>query len=95
MMRNLYVYNIISGSDAEEQATQYYAEARSIMAKARFNLRSWASNINVVQKLAIVDNVIDKDSNANILGLKWKTSTDTLIFTSKEIPSTDKSVISK
>ena len=95
MMRNLYVDNIISGSDSEEQATQYYAEARSIMAKARFNLRSWASNINAVQRLVIADNVIDKDSNANILGLKWKTSTGMLTFTSKEILSTDKSMISK
>ena len=46
-------------------------------------------------KDSIADNVIDKDSNANILGLKWNTSTDTLTFTSKEILSTDKSVISK
>ena len=95
MMRNLYVDNIISGSDSEEQAIQYYVEARSIMAKAKFNLRSWASNSNAVQRLAIADNVIDKDSNANILGLKWNTSTDTLTFTSKEILSTDKSVVSK
>ena len=95
MMRNLYVDNIISGSDSEEQAIQYYAEARSIMAKAKFNLRSWASNSNAVQRLAIMDNVIDKDSNANILGLKWNSSTDTLTFTSKEILSTDKSVVSK
>ena len=79
----------------EEQAIQYYAEARAIMAKATFNLRSWASNSNAVQRLAITDNVIDKDSNANILGLKSNTSTDTLTFTSKEILSTDKSVVSK
>ena len=95
MMRSLYVDNIISGSDSEEQPIQYYAEARSIMAKAKFNLRSWTSNSNAVQRLAIADNVIDKDSNANILGLKWNTSTDTLTFISKEILSIDKSVVSK
>ena len=67
MMRNLYVDNIISGSDPEEQAIQYCAEARSIMAKEKFNLRSWASNSNAVQRLAIADNVIDKDSNSNYI----------------------------
>ena len=80
MKSNLYVDNIISGVSEEVLATNYYKEARSIMKQANFNLRAWASNSLQVQALAIKDNVTDKDTTGNILGLRWNTSTDTITF---------------
>ena len=44
MLNSLYVDNIISGCDTEEGAIEYYTTARAIIQDAKFNLRSWASN---------------------------------------------------
>jgi len=95
MKRTLYVDDIISGTQSETHAIEYYTEARSIMMQAKFNLRSWASNSKKLQQLANTDNVANKDTNVNILGLKWNTSTDTMTFTYKEILSSDTLVLSK
>jgi len=95
MKGNLYVDEIISGTQSETHATKYYTEARSIMTQAKFNLRSWASNSKQLQSLATVDNVANNSTNVNILGLIWNTSTDTITFTSKETPSTDTTLFSK
>ena len=82
MKYNLYVDNIISGTDDEAQAIQYYSEARSIMLDAKFNLRSWASNSKQLQSLATNDDVIDKSLTVNTLGLCWNTCTDMITFAS-------------
>jgi len=52
IQRNIYVDNIISGLDNEAQLLQYYIQARHIMGKANFNLRSWATNSTTLQKTA-------------------------------------------
>jgi len=51
MKENIFVDNILSGSDTEEGIVQYYTHARIIMGKAKFNLRSWSSNSKVLQQL--------------------------------------------
>ena len=75
---DLYVDNLISGSDSEEEALQCYNVARSIMAEANFNLRSWASNSNDLQTQATSDNIAATNDVINLLGLKWSPSSDTL-----------------
>ena len=95
MKRNLYVDNIISGVSSESLATEYYTETRSIMLQAKFNLRSWASNSKELQALAMTDGVADKDTNVNILGLRWNISTDMITFVSKDILPLDISLTSK
>ena len=82
MKDNLYVDNIISGVSEETLAIKYYKEARSSM---KFNSRSWVSNSNRVQALAMNDEVADKDSTVNILGLRWNLSSDTITFAMKYI----------
>jgi len=52
IQRNIYADNIISGLDNEVQQLQYYTQARHIMGKANFNLRSWATNSTTLQKTA-------------------------------------------
>ena len=44
MKENIYVDNVISGCNEEQDVVDYYQEARSIMNDAHFNLRSWSSN---------------------------------------------------
>ena len=44
ILANLYVDNVVSGCSSESSAIDYYTEARELMSKANFNLRSWASN---------------------------------------------------
>ena len=83
MLINLYVDNIVTGCNSEEDALLYYNTARSIMKDAQFNLRSWASNSRKLTSLAAQDNVNDSNSTVNVLGLQWETQTDTLSLTSK------------
>ena len=94
MKRNLYVDNIISGCDSEDQVVEYYKEARTIMNQAKFNLRSWASNSNQLQSLAKSEGTADKDSTVSLLGLLWSTATDTITFSPKQflIPTEEHSV---
>jgi len=83
---NLYVDNVISSCDSEPDAVAFYNEARSILSKAKFNLRSWTSNSKQVQTLAQTHNVAEKDDTTKVLGLLWHTPSDTLSITSKITP---------
>ena len=83
MLTNLYVDNIVTGCNSEEDALLYYNTAHSIMKDTQFNLRSWASNSHKLTSLAAQDNVNDSNNTVNVLGLQWDTQTDTLSLTSK------------
>ena len=91
---NLYVDNVISGCHSEEAAIQYNNSARTIMAKAKFNLRSWASNSTQLQTTAKQDGVTESGNIVKILGLQWNIHSDTLFLTSKNI-STNTPFITK
>ena len=83
MLANLYVDNIVTRCNSEEDALLYYNTARTIMKDAQFNLRSWASNSRKLTNLAAQGNVDDSSSMVNVLGLQWDTQTDMLSLTSK------------
>ena len=95
MRNNLYVDNIISGCQSEEDVILYYKDAKHIMSKANFNLRSWASNSQKLQALAKTDGILDSNTSVNLLGLKWNTCTDTISITQKQIESQGKTSITK
>ena len=89
MLTSLYVDNIVTGYESEEDAILYYDIAHSSMIEAKFNLRSWASNNRKLINLAAQDKVDDGNSTVNVLGLQWDTQTDNLCFTCKwPIPAT-------
>ena len=86
MLTNLYLDNVVTRWESEEDIVQYYNTACSIMTEAQFNLRCWASNNHKLTNLAAQDKV-DNGSNAvNVLGLQWDTPTDTLSLTCKSYP---------
>ena len=80
---NLYVDNVLTGCATEAEAIDYYTKARSILDKAKFNLRSWSSNSEQVRQSAQRDNVADKNDTIKVLGLLWHTRSDTISLASK------------
>ena len=87
MKSNLYVDNLISGCDSEQQLMDYYIQSRSIMNQAKFNLRSWSSNSQQLQTNAESDQTSDCRTCVNLLGLCWNTLDNTLGFILKLFPS--------
>ena len=68
---NLYIDNLISGCETEDEAIDYCNEARSTMAQGQFNLRSWASNSQQRCSRVAKDHTEDKSEEVNVLGLRW------------------------
>ncbi|XP_071132834.1 uncharacterized protein [Mytilus edulis] len=83
--RDLYVDNILSSLNTEDDAIVYFKEARKLMNKAGFNLRSWTSNSEKVRTLAATENVLDTDEETKILGMRWNSVTDELFYPKREI----------
>ena len=75
--------NIVSGCQSVDEAHHRYVTARSVMKDARFNLRSWASNSQVITDQASKEGVHDDNNPVNVLGLQWNTHTDALSLTTK------------
>ncbi|XP_071133119.1 uncharacterized protein [Mytilus edulis] len=61
----------------------------SLFADGGFNLRSWASNGQLLQVLARTENVMDKDQLIKILGLRWDTTSDTLGFVTPNLDTSE------
>ena len=55
------------------------------MARAKFNLRSRASNSQSLMTLAATDKTADTSEEFNNLGLRWNPATDTLSFVQRGI----------
>lgn len=69
-----------------------YEKARSLVAEAGFNLRSWTSNNQSLRKIVDSEKVLDEDPKTKVLGLQWDTTTDKLIFAEPIINSTFKGI---
>ena len=69
LIHNLYVDNVVSGSHSEEAAVDYFIQSRSILGKANFNLRSWASNSKQLNNTARTHNILDDTNPVKVLGL--------------------------
>lgn len=80
---NLYVDNIVTGFNSEEETLQFYSQARSILSAAKFNLRAWASNSRQLMETARREGTADKNTVTTVLGLQWNTSLDKLSLTLK------------
>ena len=50
---NLYVGNIVSGCETEQQAIQYLQESMSLLSSAGFNLRAWTSNCDSLHRKVV------------------------------------------
>lgn len=75
---NIYVDNLISGSETREEALKYYAEFLSTFQAASLSLQSWAFSDPSLNERAISEGVADVSTLTKTLGLLWNRSTDTL-----------------
>ena len=74
---DIYVDNVITGTESTEEAGKFYKEAKQIFAEASMNLRDWTSNDRGVQ-----DDLPLKDKSTaermKVLGLSWIVREDTI-----------------
>ena len=65
---DIYVDNLASGTDNEDEATTFLKQARTIITPVQFNLRSWNSNNSEVKALATERNIEDIHTKTKVLG---------------------------
>ena len=95
IQRNLYVDNVVTGSDSESQALYFYQQARSMLSEAKFNLRTWASNSQLLMDTAQQDGTADENKLTNILGIQWDRATDRLSLSLKRLRPTNNKFTTK
>ncbi|XP_074656840.1 uncharacterized protein LOC141910041 [Tubulanus polymorphus] len=85
LIHNIYMDNVVSSVDYEEQALEYYSRSRDVLAEGHFNLRSWSSNCSLLREHARSDGVLEKSLTVDILGVTWDTESDCLSLKSRSI----------
>ena len=90
---NIYVDNVVTGTDTITEAVNFYTEAKQIFKGASMNLRDWMSNDQSVM------NEIPVDDRANqgpmkILGLTWMVENDTICL-KRQNQNQAKSILTK
>ena len=74
--QSIYMDNVVTGTDTETEALQYYTSSRSMFNKANMNLRQWSSNSTTLNDQARSDGV-NAELKVKVLGLTWDANTDT------------------
>ena len=77
IMSNIYVDNVLIGTDSVEQTFSIYQEAKEIFRKASMNLREWNSNaVEFLESLSADERVSSADGKVKVLGLLWNVKDD-------------------
>ena len=87
----IYVDNVLTGADTEEEAEVKFQEATNILGKAGLHLKKWDSNSNRVINLLQASDVYQPESK--VLGISWKANED--IFTYTDIKETGSPTLTK
>ena len=74
---NIYVDNVITGTDNIEEAKNFYKESKAIFTEASMNLRDWTSNSEQFMSVLPQSDRNSRDS-LKVLGLSWTTYDDKL-----------------
>ena len=77
MQQNIYVDNLITGTQTLAEAKTLYGEAKEVFATASMNLREWASNSEELLSFIPASDRADQ-SILKVLGLSWNLKNDTL-----------------
>ncbi|XP_060559098.1 uncharacterized protein LOC132719352 [Ruditapes philippinarum] len=88
--RDLYVDNVISNFQQEQDLLTYFRYARALMSEAGFNLRSWTSNSSKLCELAVAEKVLDKDKVVKVLGMLWDPDNDEMSFVQRTIVNSER-----
>ena len=90
--RDIYIDNIVSGTNSVDEATTIYKESKKIFYEAGMNLREWASNSKELDA-NIPDHDKTNDEVMKVLGLHWNRTDDTLSL--KRIKILDTKTVTK
>ena len=95
--KDMYVDNLITGANSEEEAKQLYVEAKQKLLEISMNLRDWKSNSqNLNETFSVNDRM--NGTAIKVLGLQWNTNADQLMistdkFQRAEISTTKRQVL--
>ena len=95
MKDNIYIDNILSGCNTEEELLTYYKHSCELMSQANLNLWSWSSSSHQLQAVTAREKTSDPKPTVGLLGLWWSTITDTVSLAPKQLPPTNTSCITK
>ena len=69
--------NVVTGTNCDDKALEYYSLSRSYLQEAGMNLRQWSSNSAALNRRAQEDNA-HAAQTTKILGLAWNSTNDML-----------------
>ncbi len=95
LQRNVYVDNLIYGTNDEESAIKFHQEATAILSTGGFNLREWTTNDPTVYKEINKDRPFEERPVIKVLGLVWNRMLDIISFPPFRHPSINKSSVTK
>jgi hypothetical protein len=75
---NIFVDNIISSFETQEDALQYYRSANEIMKRAGLPLQAWGFSNPIIEKKLEKDGRLDPKPISKTLGLQWDRHADLL-----------------
>ena len=81
----LYCDNVLTGTDDEDTAIQYYNISRQVMKDADMNLRQWFTNSPELTIIIDKMRTGSERDHASLLGMMWNPKEDTLHFPRKTI----------
>ena len=76
---NIYVDNLITGVDNNQEVEGFYHETKTIFTSASMNIREWNSNWSEF-KTIIPECDRMKDDDCKVLGITWNTKDDCLVI---------------
>ena len=79
---DIYVDNVITGTDKENEAVELYHNTKALFRDASMNLREWITNSKEVNSQIAPEDQIDAKVT-KVLGLVWNTNTDELSISTK------------
>ena len=95
LQRNVYVDNLIYGTNDEESAIKFHQEATAILSTGGFNLREWTTNDPTIYKEINKDRPFEERPVIKVLGLVWNRMLDIISFPPFRHPSINKSSVTK
>ena len=81
----LYCDNVLTGTDDEDTAIQYYNISRQVMKDADMNLRQWFTNSPALTTIIDKMRTGSERDHAGLLGMTWNPKDDMLQFPRKAI----------
>ena len=83
LSKDMYVDNLITGADNEDDAKKLYLKSKEKLAEISMNLREWKSNSPEVNSQFNQGDMMEGDTT-KVLGLQWNTESDKLSVSTKK-----------